>query len=177
MKTIKMPGMQLVQTDWSKIARLMNLLADGLSNSDMSNESREALTRLVSDSLEVLQAQQSRIHLDAGFRGMGANILTETAMRMPGNLRDLGKSIDRLFETFDPTATAPIPDVYGEWFEKNRGDLMSKYAGMTVAILIRDGAVVGPVSAVRRGDYKAALTAAKALGYDLNQIQIENLPD
>lgn len=166
-----------MKTDSRKINDLVNKVVVGLANSDMSAESREALTRLVGDCLEIISTAQAKAHLDAGFKGMGHNILIENAMRMPGNLRDLGRDLDRLFETFDPTATEPIPDIYGEWYEKHRLDLMSKYAGMTVAILIRDGVVVGPVAAVRRGDYKAALTAAKALGYDLNQIAIENLPD
>jgi len=172
-----MPGMRLMKTDEQKLHGLLNQLVTGLANSDMSNASREALVRLVGACLSTIQAAQSKIHLDAGFRGMGHNILTETAMRMPGNLRDLGRDLDRLWETFDPTATQPIPDVYGDWFKEHEPQLMENYAGMTVAILIRDGVVVGPVAAVKRGDYRAALTAAKALGYDLNQIQIENMPD
>lgn len=177
MKTEPMPGIQLLKTDVRKHTKIITELMEKITASGLDGNTAQWLQRLISNSMDVIQAAQAKIHLDAGFKGMGANILGESAMGLNGDIRNLGRDMDRLFQCVDPTATDPIPDIYGDWFAANEHSLKAKYAGMSVAILIRDGVVVGPISAVRRGDYKAAFTAAKALGYDLNQITIENFPD
>lgn len=177
MKTKLMPGMQLLKTDVRKHDKIITTLMAKIKASGVDDDTCQWLQRLIVNSMDILQAAQARIHIDAGFKGMGANIMQENAMRINGDIRNLGRDMDRLFQCIDPTATEPIPDIYSQWLAEHEPQLVENYSGMTVAILIRDGVVVGPVAAVKRGDYKAAFIAAKALGYDLNQIQLENMPD
>jgi hypothetical protein len=167
-------NIQLVLTDSSKINGILDKLRQDLG--PISEDTRDWIMRLVCDSLEVTSSLSAKMTLDSGFRGMGSNILTENAGRLHMYIRHLGKTVDQLFKSVDPTSLDPIPNPYKDWLDSNYSRLSGLYAGMTVAIYI-GGDTPTPVGSAIRGDYKKALQIASDAGFQVQSICLESFPD
>ena len=163
----------LMSVDPSKVNNLSKKLVDILGN--LPEDIRGEIMCMIGNAMEVVASLEAKTNLANGFRGMGANILTENAGRMPHYIRQLGRGLDRLYKAVDPTALDPIPDLYGDWLKANHDMLVSKYNGTSVAIHHGKDGQFKVVAFGKHGDYRGIFKEAVDKGFHLGEISIARI--